>query len=109
MAKKSLTSSLQPVLAAAAGVVAARMANKISFISENPTVGGAVKTGIGVFLAANRNKMLSNAGLGMAAVGASELLTSLLPPGTLGGVGYLPAAGSTSVHQVAGVPPIIVD
>lgn len=109
MAKKSLTNSLQPVLAAAGGVVLARLANKVSFISQNPMIGAGIKAGLGVFMASQSNKMISSAGLGMAAVGTSELLTSILPEGALGGVGFLPAAGSMSVHAVAGVPPIIID
>jgi hypothetical protein len=108
MAKGKTSSLLQPVLFAAAGVVAARMANKITFIAENPTIGGAVKTGLGLFLAMQKSKSISMVGLGMAAVGATELVTNFLPAGTLGGVGYLPNA-STYMPGVAGVPPIIVD
>lgn len=107
MAKGKTSSLLQPVLFAAAGVVAARMANKITFIAENPTLGGAVKTGLGLFLATQKSKSISAMGLGMAAAGATELITNFVP-GLAGGVGYLPNA-STYTPGVSGVPPIIVD
>ena len=110
MAKKAFsTTALQGVAFAAAGVLVARMANKLDFIGQNPLIGGAVKTGVGLFLTTQRNAMLSNMGMGLAAAGASEVLTSVMPEGALSGVGYLPASGSTSVHQVAGVPNIMID
>lgn len=106
--KKINTSALTDVLFAAGGVVAARLANKITFINANPMIGGAVKAGVGFFLASQKNKMLASAGLGMAAVGATELVQSFLPAGALG---WLPS-GSTTTLGVAGPgyrPQIMVD
>jgi len=108
MAKKKFNSSLQDIGFAAAGVVAARMVNKVDFIAQNPTVGGAIKTGLGIFMATQKNKAISSMGLGMAAAGATELITNVLPAGTLPGIGLLNPSGSTSVHAVAG-PGVIID
>jgi len=109
MAKSKLnTGAITEILSAAAGVIAARMANKITFISANPMIGGAVKAGVGFFLTSQKNKMVASAGLGMAAVGATELIGSFLPEGTLG---WLPS-GSTTLPGVAGAgyrPQIMVD
>lgn len=102
------TSAITDILSAAAGVVAARMANKITFISANPMIGGVVKAGVGLFLASQKNKMLANAGIGMAAVGSVEVVQSFLPEGALG---WLPS-GSTTTLGVAGAgyrPQIMVD
>lgn len=110
MAKKAFsTSALQNVGFAAAGVLLARMANRVNFIAQNPLIGGAVKTGVGLFLTTQKNQMISNIGFGLAAAGATEVITMVMPDGAMSGVGYLTAAGSTSVHHVAGVPNVIID
>jgi len=108
MAKTKVnTGAITEILSAAAGVIVARMANKITFISANPMIGGAVKAGVGFFLASQKNKMVSSAGLGMAAVGTTELVGSFLPEGALGWV----PSGSTTLPGVAGPyrPQIMVD
>lgn len=106
--KKINTGAVTDVLAAAAGVIAARMANKITFISANPMIGGVVKAGVGFFLASQKNSMLKSVGLGMAAVGTTEVVQSFLPAGALGWV----PSGSTFSLGVAGPgysPKIMVD
>ena len=106
MAKKMNTGALQDVLFAAGGVLAAKFANKISFLSANPMVAGLAKAGVGFYLASQKNPALRSAGLGMAAVGATELVQSFLPAGSLG---WAPTGSTTTMGVNGARPRIVVD
>lgn len=62
----------------AGGVVASIVTNKLTMIADN-RLRSAVPVVLGIFLAGNKNKMISGLGDGMVAVGGTKLVASLLP------------------------------
>jgi len=62
----------------AGGVVASIVTNKLTMIADT-RIRAAVPVVVGIFLAGNKNKMISGLGDGMIAVGGTKLVGALLP------------------------------
>jgi len=62
----------------AGGAVASIVTNKLTMIADT-RIRAAVPVVLGIFLAGNKNKMLSGLGDGMVAVGGTKLVAALLP------------------------------
>lgn len=107
MKKTNLTKTLGDVAAGTAGLVAAQMLNKVSFIGANPMIGGAVKIVGGAILAGSSKGIMQKVAMGVALGGGVDLATNFLTP-KVEGIGYLGTrGGSTSVANVAGYGPIV--
>lgn len=88
------------VLPVALGFLAAKVLTKqLTFLSGNPTVGGIVKLGGGLFLASQGNGMLNKMGYGIATEGAVGFALPMLERS---GIALLPP-GEPS-RYLAGVP-----
>jgi hypothetical protein len=109
MTNAKMSKSLNTVLGTTGGIVAGGMLNKVSFIQQNPTIGGAVKLVAGIMLAGSgkRGGLMQSVGMGMSAVGAMDVLSAVAPGTfpTISGIGAGGSAyGSTSLHSVARTP-----
>lgn len=104
MKKTAILGNLNSVALGTVGFIAAKQLDRVEFIASNPLVGAAAKIGIGLFLAAGRNKMFQPAGMGMAVAGATQLVGNVV--GGAGVSGFLPG-GSLNVASVAGGMPQI--
>lgn len=105
MKKSAILGNLNSVALGTLGFIAARQLDRIEFVASNPLVGAAAKIGIGLFIAAGRNKTFQPAGMGMAVAGATQLVGDVV--GGAGVSGFLPG-GSLNVASVAGGMPRIV-
>ena len=114
--KKGRGGVVTKVLAITGGVIVAKLANNISFLSANPVMGGAIKAGAGIFLASQKNQFISDMGLGMAAAGAGEVASSFISPSsttsTVSGLLNLPSTprnASTLTGAIMGTPYMKMD
>lgn len=105
MKKSALMGNLNSVLLGSAGFIAAKQLDRVGFIASNPTIGAVVKTGLGLFLAAGKNRTFQPVGMGMAVAGVTALAGNVLSQA--GVSGFLPY-GSLDVAAVSG-PDIIVN
>ena len=75
----------QQLLAMGVGALAAKYADlllvqiPVQMVQDNKQLRDGVKTALGVFMSMQKNEMVANAGLGMAAFGAANLLGSFIP------------------------------
>lgn len=104
MKKNAIMGNLNSVAFGTLGFIAAKQLDRLDFVATNPLVGAAAKLGIGLFIAAGRNKMFQPAGMGMALAGATQLVGNVV--GGAGVSGFLPG-GSLNVASVAGSMPKI--
>ncbi|MEM1326150.1 MAG: hypothetical protein AAGI23_09365 [Bacteroidota bacterium] len=111
---KNIVPTATKVGAMAGGVVVSRMMNSMSFMTDNPAMGGGVKLAAGVVLMGQKG-IIADVAAGVAIDGALTLLghfttkegeaRSAIIPAGIYGPQYLTggmAGGSTRVHAVAG-------
>lgn len=108
MKRATFTKNLQPVLAGAVGFAVGKQLNRIGFLNSNPGISAGAKILIGLVASNQRNAMVSNAAVGVAIAGATELVSTLLPSLAVSGIGLLPSS-STNVHSVAATPMVVVE
>lgn len=79
----------QQLLAMGVGALAAKYADlllvqiPVQMVQDNKQLRDGVKTALGVFMSMQKNEMVANAGLGMAAFGAANLIGSFIPTATI--------------------------
>lgn len=107
MKKSAVLGNLNSVLLGAGGFIVAKQLDRVQFIAANPLVGALAKAGLGLVIAANKNKTIAPIGMGMAVAGVTQLAGNFLQQA--GVAGFLPYR-STDVASVAGdMPNVIVN
>lgn len=102
--QKTMTAALINAGLGLGGFLAAKLIkNKVSYLKDNPAIGGGVAIGLGLVLS-TQGGTAANIGNGMMASGGQDLLKALVPSfeESISGVGAPMYNRSANQHRVAG-------